>query len=153
MKISKEGISLIQSFEGYRSKAYKDSKGLWTIGWGSTKIFNREVLPSDEVTPEQAEEQFQKDIVRFENAVNKLVKSNLTQKQFDALVSFVYNIGEYAFKNSYLLVKLNIGEYYSIPRELIQWCHSEINNKMVKVKGLLIRRLKEATLFAEGIQT
>lgn len=90
MKTSQSGISLIKQFEGCRLQAYKCPAGVWTIGYGHTK----NVTPTQQITQEQAEQMLVDDLVKYEKLVWKYEnKYHWTQKQFDALVSFAYNIG------------------------------------------------------------
>lgn len=89
MKISQNGINLIKKYEGCRLEAYKCPAGVWTIGYGHTSGVNS----SDKITQQQAEQYLVSDLVVFENKVNKYSKYNWTQNEFDALVSFAYNIG------------------------------------------------------------
>lgn len=89
MKLGKAGQDLIKHFEGLRLTAYKCPAGVWTIGWGHTAG----VKKGDVITEQQAQKLFESDMVIYENYVNKLVKQQLNQNQFDALVSFCYNCG------------------------------------------------------------
>lgn len=88
MKINEAGLKLIKSFEGCRLKAYQDSIGVWTIGWGHT----RNVKPGQTITQKQADDFLLKDLAKFEKAVNDL-KRDFNENQFSALVSFAYNCG------------------------------------------------------------
>lgn len=90
MRISENGINLIKRFEGCRLEAYQDSVGVWTIGYGSTKG----VYKGMKITEKQAEELLRKDLVNAELAVQKYdSKYHWTQNEYDALVSFAFNIG------------------------------------------------------------
>lgn len=90
MKISKRGIDLIKSFEGCRLHAYRCPAGVWTIGWGHTTS----VRSGDIITQEQAEDFLIKDLAKYEHQVNKFDDTyHWTQNEFDALVSFAFNIG------------------------------------------------------------
>ena len=89
MKISKEGIALIKKFEGLELKAYQDSVGIWTIGWGHTK----EVFEGMEISKEEAEAFLEIELEEFESYVEDLVDVELEQCQFDALVCWTYNLG------------------------------------------------------------
>lgn len=94
MKTSQEGIDLIKKYEGFRSKAYKCPAGVWTIGWGTTKINGQPVKEGMTCTKEQATEYLKADLEKFENHVMKYNgKYNWTQNEFNAMVSFAYNIG------------------------------------------------------------
>lgn len=140
MKISENGLRLIRSFEGLELKAYKDSVGVWTIGYGST---GPHVTQGMTITQAQAETLLKSDVSRFENGVSDLVKVPLNQNQFDALVSFSFNLGLGNLKSSTLLRKLNSLDYSGAANEFPRW------NKAggVTLKGLTRRREAEKALF------
>ncbi|ENV37470.1 hypothetical protein F959_01593 [Acinetobacter venetianus RAG-1 = CIP 110063] len=144
MTISSEGIQLITSFEDLRLKAYDDSVGVWTIGYGTTIYPNGvAVKKGDSCTLEQAKSFFQHDLRRFQTAVNDSVSVPLSQNQFDALVSLAYNIGTNAFKTSTLVKYLNALDYKAAADEFPKW-----NRGGSKVlKGLVRRREAERALF------
>jgi GH24 family phage-related lysozyme (muramidase) len=89
MKVSETGLSLIKRFEGCRYEAYQDAVGVWTIGYGHTKG----VYPGMKISQDQADDFLRQDCVKAEIAVNKYEKYGWTQNEFDALVSFAFNIG------------------------------------------------------------
>ena len=140
MKISQKGLDLIKSFEGLELKAYKDSVGVLTIGWGST---GSHVKPGMVITKEQAETLLKQDVSRFEKGVNDLVKVPLTQNQFDSLVSFSFNLGLGNLKSSTLLKKLNASDYSGAANEFLRWnkAAGEVLN------GLTRRRQAEKDMF------
>lgn len=140
MKISLKGLNLIKEFEGLEIKAYKDSVGVVTIGYGST---GRHVSLGMTITKEQAEQLLKKDLERFEKGVYELVKVPLNQNQFDAIVSFSFNLGLGNLKSSTLLRKLNSLDYVGAANEFPRW------NKAggVVLKGLTRRREAEKALF------
>lgn len=140
MTISNEGFSLIQKFEGFRGAAYQDIVGVWTIGYGHTKG----VKEGDIITREEAIDLLREELIEYEGYVKEYVKVPLTQSQFDALVSFVYNLGPTNLSRSTLLRKLNVGDYDSVPSELLRW--NKAGGK--EVGGLTRRRQTEANLFA-----
>lgn len=139
MKISQKGIDLIKSFEGCKLKAYLCSGGKWTIGFGSTSG----VVESMQITEAEAEEMLKRDLIYFERWVEKLIDVPLTQNQFDALVSFTYNLGEGAMKGSTLRKKLNMGLYSTVSSEMLRW--NKVGGKVLN--GLVRRREAEAKLF------
>lgn len=144
MKTSQAGIDLIHSFESLRLKAYpdqgsKDGKP-WTIGWGSTGM---DVGPGTVWTKEQADARFAKDLAKFELGVNQAVTVPLTQGQFDALVSFAYNLGLGSLRTSTLLKMLNDGHYAKAGLQLLRWTR----NDGVEMNGLLRRRKAELKMF------
>ena len=133
---------LIKRWEGLRLKAYLDTGGVWTIGWGHTKT----VKPGMEITVEQAQELFDKDTKWAVNAVNNYVKVPLKQHQFDALVSFTYNVGATAFRKSTLLRELNSGNYQEAAEQFLRWKYD--NGEVIR--GLLNRRKSEKHYFLTG---
>ena len=139
-KTSPKGIDLIKEFEGFRARAYLCPANVLTIGYGHTKTCK----PGQVVSTAKGEELLIKDLKRFENAVNVLVKVPLNQNQFDALVSFAFNVGVGAFKASTLLRLLNQGNYKLATNEFKRWVHGGGR----KLPGLIRRRQAEANLFA-----
>ncbi|MGL5712091.1 MAG: lysozyme [Cetobacterium sp.] len=141
MRISKVGIELIKKFEGCKLKAYYCPSKILTIGYGKTKG----VTPGMVITLEEAENFLKEDLRYFELWVEKLINVPLNQNQFDALVSFTYNLGEGALKNSTLRKFLNDGRYDLVPAQILRWDKS----KGVSLNGLKRRREAEAKLFEE----
>lgn len=139
MKTSSIALERLKRFEGFSHKAYPDTGGVWTIGYGYT----RGVKPGMFVTKERALELFLKNVAVFEECINNAVLVELTQNQFDALVSLTYNIGVQAFKTSTLLKILNTGDYKSVPAQIKRW--NKDNGKVIA--GLVSRRAEEAKLF------
>lgn len=150
MKISQEGINLIKFYEGCRLKAYLDSVNVPTIGYGHTKGVKLGMI----ITETKAEQLLKEDLEYFENKVLDLVKVNLLQNQFDALVSFTYNVGEGNLKKSTLLKKLNNTVYFrteelvSIADEFLKW--NKAGGKVLP--GLTKRRIAERMMFLSPIK-
>lgn len=142
MELNKDGLDFIKNYEGLRLKAYKvlDSEKYYTIGYGH---YGADVRFGQEITKARADELFKQDVSRFEKAVNRLVKVDLNQNQFNALVSFAYNVGEGALASSTLLEKLNRGDYKGASAEFPRWNKS--GGKVLA--GLTKRREKERKLF------
>src|SRR5678815_955841 len=148
VKLSAKGKALIQAFESCRLTAYRDTGGVWTIGWGHT---GPDVREGSVITQDRADRLFAEDVAEFERDVSELVKVPVTQNQFDALVSFAYNVGSdidddtlaEGLGDSTLLRKLNAGDYAGAAAEFPKWCHD--NGKIVG--GLLRRRNAERKLF------
>lgn len=138
--ISNKGIGIIKQFEGCQLIAYQDAVGVWTIGYGHTK----NVSEGDIISSAQAEALLVKELKEYENYVNKLVTVPLHDYQFDALVSWTYNLGPTNLANSTLLKKLNEGKYNEVPDEIRRW--NRAGGKVLE--GLVIRRDYEAKLFA-----
>lgn len=142
MRTSERGIALIKKHEGFSPKAYYCPAGKLTIGFGTTSG----VRAGMSVTKEEAHTLLQRDLRRFEAAITELVTVHLSQEQFDALVSLVYNIGAAAFAKSTLLKRLNEGKYRDAAVQFTKWVYS----KKKKLPGLVTRRQAEKALFLEG---
>jgi lysozyme len=140
MTYSKKGLQLTEGFEGCRLKAYQDSKGVWTIGFGHT---GRLVVAGLTCTQAQAEEWLASDIAWAASEVSRVVKVPLTQAEFDALVDFVFNTGAGNFQHSSLLALLNHNDHVKAAAEFEKWdkCGG------VELPGLLRRRKAEAKEF------
>lgn len=139
MKISQKGIDLIKKFEGCKLYAYRDSVGVPTIGYGHTK----NVKMGMSITQQQAEQFLKEDIVPIEKELNGLC-INFSQNQFDALCSWIFNLGVGNFNNSTLKKKI-----------IAKACDEEITDQIVKwvnaggkpLLGLKRRRVEDANLF------
>jgi lysozyme len=126
MHISDEGFDLIKHFEGCELEAYKCAAGVWTIGYGHTK----DVQEGDVWNKEKAEFMLWRELEdEYEVYVNNLVTVPINQCQFDALVSWVYNLGPANLKSSTMLKKLNAGKYEEVPNQIKKW------NKAVSFYG------------------
>ena len=150
MIVSKNGLDLIKEFESFKSKPYLCPSQKATIGWGSTYYPDgkKVTLQDKEITEEKAFEILEyianKD---FGSNINKVVKVPLNQNQFDALVSFAYNIGNGNFNSSTLLRWLNQGNYKEASMQLLRWDKS----KGIVLNGLTKRRKAEKALFDKVI--
>ena len=142
MKTSDAGIDLIKHFEGLRLHAYQDSVGVWTIGVGHT----RTAKPGMVITEDEAVNLLRGDLADAESAVNRLVMVPLDQGEFDALVSFVFNLGSGNFGKSTLLKKLNHGDRIGASDEFKRW--NRAGGKVLS--GLTRRRAAERALFLRG---
>ena len=146
MKTGKKGIELIKKYEGFESKPYNCPAGVPTIGYGATYYPNgdRVRLSDSPISEERAEELLGDMLGSYESAVNRYAVSDINQNQFDALVSFAYNLGNGALKSSTLLKKVNANP-----------CDENITyqfNRWVKaggrtLRGLVKRRAEEAELY------
>lgn len=144
MKLSPKGIAFIELWEGLKLKAYRDSKGLPTIGIGTTRYPDgTKVKMGDACTKEQAYEWFRFDVARFEAFVNRVIKVPLNQNQFDALVSLVYNIGETNFTEGTVDDKLNAKQFDAALKTWLLY----VNSGGKKIAGLVNRRQAEVKLF------
>lgn len=146
MKTSQNGIDLIKKFEGCRLKAYDDGTGTWTIGYGTTEPINgKPIVKGMEITQKQAEELLAKNLTTYERAVDNL-GINFNQNQFDALVSFCYNLGTGIFKGT-LLQALKNGDNESVANQMLLYNKARINGILTELPGLTKRRKAEASLF------
>lgn len=144
MQTSNKGIALIKEFEGCKLTAYQDSVGVWTIGYGWTQPVNGKPIRSGmTIKQETAERLLKTGLVSYESDVSRLVKVGLTQGQFDALVSFTYNLGARSLSTSTLLRKLNAGDYAGAADEFLRW--NKAGGKVLN--GLTRRREAERSLF------
>ena len=139
MKTGTKGIELIKHFEGCELEAYKCAAGVWTIGYGHIKG----VTPESVITQEQAEQMLVEELNEYEGYINDMVTTPLSQNQFDALVSWVYNLGGGNLKASTLLKVLNSGDYNGVPEQIMRW--NKAGGKVLE--GLTRRRQAEADLF------
>ena len=146
-QISQHGLEKLKQWEGLRTNAYQDSGGVWTIGYGHTAAAGTPAPHQGMViTASEAEDILLKDLTQYEAAVENNVKVKLNDNQFAALVSFAFNVGINAFKNSTLLKKLNQGNFDAVPTELMKW--TKAGGK--KLQGLVNRRRAEGYLWMEG---
>ena len=144
MQTSDKGISLIKQFEGCKLTAYQDSVGVWTIGYGWTQpVDGKPIRAGMTIKQETAERLLKTGLVSYESDVSRLVKVGLTQGQFDALVSFTYNLGARSLSTSTLLRKLNAGDYAGAADEFLRW--NKAGGKVLN--GLTRRREAERDLF------
>ncbi|HAV1600026.1 TPA: lysozyme [Enterobacter hormaechei subsp. xiangfangensis] len=144
MQTSEKGIALIKEFEGCKLTAYQDSVGVWTIGYGWTQpVDGKPIRAGMTIKQETAERLLKTGLVSYESDVSRLVKVGLTQGQFDALVSFTYNLGARSLSTSTLLRKLNAGDYAGAADEFLRW--NKAGGKVLN--GLTRRREAELALF------
>lgn len=138
-----KGLELIKTWEGLRLKAYKCTAGYWTIGYGSIKYSknNTSVKEGDVITKEEAEQELILDLKLFEKVVNAAITVELTQNQFDALVSFWFNTG-----GSATLAKL-INSKSSKENIYKWWTTHYITSNGKPTPGLVNRRKAEANLY------
>jgi len=144
MKTSKQGLDLIKFYEGFKSEAYKCPAGIWTIGYGHTGNVN----PDDKVSEEYATELLKKDVEVAERAVNSYITSQINQNQFDALVSFTFNLGAGNLKTSTLLKTVNSdpNNFDEIKAQFLRW--NKAGGKVME--GLTKRREAESDMYIKG---
>lgn len=144
MQTSDKGIALIKQFEGCKLTAYQDSVGVWTIGYGWTQpVDGKSIRAGMTIKQKTAERLLKTGLVSYESDVSRLVKVDLTQGQFDALVSFTYNLGARSLSTSTLLRKLNASDYAGAADEFLRW--NKAGGKVLN--GLNRRREAECALF------
>jgi lysozyme len=134
------GENLIKSFETLKLVAYLDQRGRWTCGWGHT---GPDVVEGTTCTPEQAETWFQQDTQAAVNGVDESIQTNVTQNQFDALVSFTFNVGVGAEGHSTMAKLINARNFAGAAAQFPLWDHVD----GVPNAGLLRRRQAEQVLF------
>ena len=139
MQLSKTGIELLKHFEGCELKAYQDSVGVWTIGYGHTKG----IYEGLEITQSEAEKMLQDELPEYEGYITDKVVPMLQQHEYDALVCWVYNLGPTNLSSSTLLKRLNAGEFKDVPFQMKRWDKAGGQPLL----GLTRRRNAEALLF------
>lgn len=142
MKISQNGRNLIKEFEGMRLTAYQDSVGVWTIGYGHTKG----VYAGMQISEQQANAFLDEDIKTHAVGIFNFVTVQLNQNQFDALVSFHFNLGPYILQGSNLLIFINNRNWQSATNEMMAY----VNAGGQVLPGLFRRRKAESELFLSG---
>jgi len=156
--MSIKGINCLKLWEGFKTKAYKDCAGYLTIGVGHLitdaekksgliKTSEKSIDINSVITEKDVELILKQDLSGFVAAVNNLVKVKLNQDQFDALVSFCFNVGQGNFKASTMLKVLNAGKYTEVPEQLKKW--NRAGGKVVQ--GLVNRRNNEILLWNSKI--
>lgn len=165
MKMSREGIRTLIDSEGSVNTVYDDQAGLPTIGVGhlltqsertSGKIHLSDGSVIDirkgKISQRSVERLLADDLIPREKIVSELVKVPLSQLQFDALVHFVFNVGNGAFRKSTLLKRLNRGDYDAVPDEIRKWNIVTIGGKKQVSRGLANRREVECSMWEEGCE-
>ncbi len=160
MQMSAAGRQMLIKLEGYRTKSYRDSKGLLTIGVGH--LLTQQELASnlialhkdgrylnwrEGICKADVDALLEQDLPEYEDVVNRLVVVTLTQWQFDAIVSFCFNVGEPAFTRSSLRKCLNAEDFKYVPHELRKWNKVKVGDKVKVVNGLVDRRETEIRCF------
>jgi GH24 family phage-related lysozyme (muramidase) len=142
-QIDEDGLRFIAEFEGFRGDIYKDVAGYPTIGYGHLIKNGEQSRFEGGISQGQALDLLREDAAQAVKAVTDLVSVPLNQNQFNALASFVFNVGRGNFARSTLLKKLNNGQYNDVESQLMRWVHA--GGK--RISGLIRRRQAEATLF------
>ena len=142
-QLSRNGLNLIKRFEGYRRVSAQLANGGWTIGYGHTKSARQ----GAEVSEADAEALLLYDLIEVQGEVNRLVYTPLTQNQYDALVSFAFNIGVEAFRTSNVLRRINEGAMLQAAFALEMWRKSDFEGERIVLDALIRRRSAEKGLF------
>jgi lysozyme len=143
LSVSRSAVELIKAFEGFRATSARLDDGRWTIGYGHT-LTARE---GAEITEPDAEALLLYDLIGASHAVNEYVFAPLTQNQFDALVSFVFNIGVRAFRGSPTLRRLNEGRPLEAALAMELWRKADLEGERIVIDALVRRRAAEKALF------
>ena len=150
MKLSDNGRHFIESWEGLYLHSYRDSVGVWTIGYGHTSAAGPpQVIPGMSITSTMADNIFASDMRSVELDVIHATARKMTQQQFDCFVSFDFNTGAYARSNVHRAFQL--GADASVPPDLMMWVHGHIGGVLVVINGLVRRRRAEGLIFTKGI--
>lgn len=146
MRTYNAALTLIKRFEGCKLTAYKDPKGIWTIGYGAT---GKDIKEGVVWTKDQAEVDLLSRVAALEKKLLTLIKpKTVPDVCMDALLSLVYNIGEGAFASSTMLKKIKEGDLTDACAEFVRW--RDPNTPSIE-KGLLRRRIDEMTVFFSGV--
>jgi lysozyme len=147
VKTGEAGLEIIKMFEGFRSEPYLCPAGVATIGFGSTRGVdgNRVTLEHGAISRDEAEEMLAHDLQNVEKSVGRLIRVPLTQNQFDALVSFTYNLGSGRLQSSTLRSKLNREDYEGAADEFPKWVKA--GGRVLP--GLVKRRVVERRIFMQ----
>src|SRR5678815_5849580 len=124
MRVSERGKTLIKQREGIRLKVYHDVAGIATVGVGHKVVPQDNLHTGDTITQAQSDIFFHADIAEVESVINTLVQARLTQNQFDALASFVFNVGRRNFAQSTLRRKLNLFQMHAAADEFLRWTYA-----------------------------
>lgn len=154
MVMSDKGVKLLKQWEGYKLRPYKDAAGLLTIGVGHlltpTELKSEHIIINGihidwthGITDSECEALLKQDLVRYEDAVNRECTTQLNQDQFDAMVSFCFNIGIMGFKQSSAKTRINQGNLQDVPARMRLW--NKAGGKVLK--GLINRRENEIKLW------
>lgn len=147
MRVSDDGVNLIKYFEGLRLVAYEDAVGVWTIGYGHTG----NVWDGMTIEPDQAEHLLRADLIHFENGVERALRHEPKQNQFDAMVSLAYNIGVRNFTRASVLYFFNRKKHDEAAESFMLWNKIRVNGRLEVYDVLTRRRKREKRLFATGV--
>lgn len=148
MKTGSNGLKVIKAFEGCRLNSYQDQKGIWTIGYGHTQGVHQ----GDICTQSTANVLLAMDLNTFENDLNSMIFTAINQNEFDALMSFIYNLGAANLKGSHLLSAVNHNDL-SASAEFLKWGNVKVGGVLKHDPGLYRRRQVEQQLFTTPVTT
>jgi len=145
MKINQAGLDLVKTYEGFRSDIYICSGNRKSYGFGSTRGFDGKRLTGNEkpISREDAEKLLKRDLQSAEKAIHRMVKVPLSENQFSAICSWIYNLGSGSWQRSTARLKLNRFDYTGCINEMIRW--NRASGK--RLRGLVLRRESERLLF------
>jgi len=148
-KVSSVGLALVKESEGLRLQAYRDAVGVWTIGYGTTRIDGNPIRSGLRISKEEAERLLEIGLQEHLSGALKFVNSavQLNQNQLDVIADFTYNLGVGAFASSTFLRLINQGRMADAALQLRRWNKGKVNGKLVELRGLTIRRAKEEALW------
>ena len=153
--VSQDCVEIVKKFEGLHKlrddglvHAYRCPAGVWTLGFGKTKGIRSGMT----CTIAEAEQHLKDELDAHGKIVKRLVNVPLSQGQYDALVSFVFNVGGGNFKSSTALKRLNLGMYDDVPEQLTRWNKARVDGKLQPLRGLTRRRAAEAAIFSRDAQ-
>ena len=153
MRASRNALETIIAYEGMKLKAYKCPAGIWTIGVGHTgAVDGQPIQEKMAITETKAMDLLQEDVAKIDKYLNSQpFCKRLTQNQYDALTSFIFNVGRRAFETSTMRKKLCLNEPgKDVAAEFGRWVYGTVNGKKVILPGLVKRRRKEAAMFLGG---
>jgi lysozyme len=151
MKLSSDGLALIKRWEGCKLQSYKDSAGVWTIGYGRTTATGLgPVGPGMTITQAQAESDLLRGLAKYERTVIECLARTPTQAQYDAMVSLCYNIGQAAFAGSSVVRRFNAGDIAGAADAFLFWNKATVKGKKVVIEGLTNRRKDERKHFLKA---
>lgn len=139
-------IDLIKKFEGFRSEAYQDSVGVWTIGYGTTRINGQPVKADMTITKDQALQLVQQEVNKLWSQIESILKVKINGNQMNALIDFAYNLGFDSLKNSTLMRLVNESKFEEAANQFPRWVYA--GGKVLP--GLVKRREAERQLFLEN---
>lgn len=149
MMVNQRTIDLIKEFEGFRSDAYRDSAGIYTIGYGTTANAGVGIVPVPgmSITKEAAERYLHLAVNKFAAQIDRMITQPINENEFGAFVSLAYNIGPLAFSKSSALRYFNAGNRQAAANAILMWNKATVNGRKQVLRGLVRRREAERALF------